>query len=129
MGKWSDVVVIGGGAAGLAVAIAARMKGFDVTVADGAKSPIDKACGEGLMPSTMAALRKLGVAICPGDGQIFRGIRFVDAATSVEARFSGAGGFGVARTALHPKIGAQTSKSGSTVLRKPPLSQTSQACR
>jgi len=35
------------GPAGLAAAIAARMKGFDVTVADGAKPPIDKACGEG----------------------------------------------------------------------------------
>src|SRR3979490_781323 len=56
MGEGTSVLVIGGGPAGLAVAIAARMKGFDVTVADGAKPPIDKACGEGLMPGTMAAL-------------------------------------------------------------------------
>src|SRR6266446_3470924 len=92
MREGTGVLVIGGGPAGLAVAIAARMKGFDVTVADGAKPPIDKACGEGLMPSTMAAVRELGVTLCPGDGQVFRGIRFVDAATSVEARFSDAGG-------------------------------------
>jgi len=69
----TDVLVIGGGPAGLAGAIAARQKGFEVTVADGAKPPIDKACGEGLMPSTMAALRELGVTIGPGDGQVFRG--------------------------------------------------------
>ena len=52
MKESTDVLVIGGGPAGLATAIAARMKGFDVTVVDGAKPPIDKACGEGLMPST-----------------------------------------------------------------------------
>jgi flavin-dependent dehydrogenase len=82
--RWgTDVLVIGGGPAGLAAAIAARMKGFDVTVADGAQPPIDKACGEGLMPSTLAALRTLGVAICPGDGQILRGVCFKDEASSV----------------------------------------------
>jgi flavin-dependent dehydrogenase len=121
MGKCTDVLVIGGGPAGLAVAIAARMKGFDVTVADGAKSPIDKACGEGLMPSTMAALRKLGVAICPGDGQIFRGIRFVDAATSVEASFSGASGFGVRRTVLHQKMVERARECGITLLWNTPV--------
>src|SRR5947208_11719248 len=101
MGEDTDVLVIGGGPAGLAAAIAARMKGFDVTVADGAKPPIDKACGEGLMPSTMAALRELGVRICPGDGQVFRGIRFIDAVTSAETSFSAASAVGVSRTVLH----------------------------
>src|SRR5260370_14564568 len=118
MGERTGVLVIGGGPAGLAVAIAARMKGFDVAVADGAKSPIDKACGEGLMPSTMAALRELGVAICPGDGQVFRGIRFVDAATSVAASFSGAGGFGGRRTVLHHKMGERPPECGTTLLWK-----------
>src|SRR5438105_7308201 len=45
----TDVLVIGGGPAGLTAAIAARLKGFDVAVADAAHPPIDKACGEGLM--------------------------------------------------------------------------------
>ena len=61
MSRNTDVFVIGGGPAGLAAAIAARMRGFDVTVADGARPPIDKACGEGLMPETLAALQELGV--------------------------------------------------------------------
>ena len=78
MKEGTDVLVIGGGPAGLATAIAARKKGFEVTVVDGAKPPIDKACGEGLMPNTLAALRELGVAICPADGQALRGIRFKD---------------------------------------------------
>ncbi len=121
MKERTDVLVIGGGPAGLAAAIAARIKGFDVTVADGAKPPIDKACGEGLMPGTMAALRELGVAICPGDGQIFRGIRFLDAATLVEASFSRASGFGVRRTVLHQKMVERAQECGITLLWNTPV--------
>src|SRR5258708_37397367 len=118
----TGVLVIGGGPAGLAAAIAARMKGFDVTVADGAKPPIDKACGEGLMPSTVAALRELGLAICPADGQVFRGIRFIDTATSVEASFPGASGFGVRRTVLHQKMVERAQECGVTLLWNTPVS-------
>ena len=62
----TDVFVIGGGPAGLAAAIAARRRGFSVTVADGAEPPIDKACGEGLMPESQAALSDLGVQLPVG---------------------------------------------------------------
>lgn len=116
MGEGTGVLVIGGGPAGLAAAIAARMKGFDVTVADCAKPPIDKACGEGLMPGTLRALRELGVAIRPGDGQPFRGIRFVDSANSVEADFSGQSGFGIRRTILHQKMVERAEECGVTLL-------------
>ncbi len=121
----TGVLVIGGGPAGLAAAIAARMKGFDVTVADGAKPPIDKACGEGLMPGTMTALRELGVAICPGDGQFFRGIRFVDTATSAEANFSNTSGFGVRRTVLHQKMVERAQECGITLLWNTPVASLS----
>jgi menaquinone-9 beta-reductase len=117
----TGVLVIGGGPAGLAAAIALRQKGFEVTVADGAKAPIDKACGEGLMPSTMAALRELGVAIGPGDGQVFRGIRFLDAATSAEANFSGASGLGVRRTVLHQKMVERAQECGINLLWNTPV--------
>ena len=59
----TDVFVIGGGPAGLAAAIAASERGFKVTVADGAEPPIDKACGEGLMPDTLSVLRELGISV------------------------------------------------------------------
>ena len=104
MGQGTVVLVVGGGPAGLAAAIAARKKGFRVTVIDGAKPPIDKACGEGLMPRTLASLRSLGVAIDPGVGRRFPGIRFLDEATSAEAKFSGECGLGVRRTVLHEKL-------------------------
>ena len=54
-----DVFVIGGGPAGLAMAIAARQRGLSVLVVDGMQPPIDKACGEGLMPDGLAALERL----------------------------------------------------------------------
>jgi 2-polyprenyl-6-methoxyphenol hydroxylase-like FAD-dependent oxidoreductase len=112
----TEVLVIGGGPAGLAAAIAARKRGFDVTVVDGAKPPIDKACGEGLMPDTMTALRELGVTIGPGDGQALRGVCFKDEETSVEADFSGCRGFGIRRTALHEKMVERAEECGIRLL-------------
>jgi menaquinone-9 beta-reductase len=128
VGEGIGVLVIGGGPAGLAAAIAARAKGFDVTVADGAKPPIDKACGEGLLPGTIAALRELGVAISPGNGQVFRGVRFVDATISVEANFSGAIGFGVRRTVLQQKMVERAQECGITMLWNTPVSGLSRGC-
>src|SRR5436853_4454391 len=121
MGEGTGVLMIGGGPAGLAAAIVARMKGFTVTVADGAKPPIDKACGEGLMPGTVAALRQLGVGIRPHDGRVFRAVRFVDAATSVEASFSGASGFGVRRTVLHQRMIDRAQECGVRLLWNTPV--------
>jgi 2-polyprenyl-6-methoxyphenol hydroxylase-like FAD-dependent oxidoreductase len=100
----TDVFVIGGGPAGLAAAIAARQRGLDVIVADGNKPPIDKACGEGLMPDSVEALRRLGVELETGDGLSFSGIRFVDERTTALARFSGRLGVGLRRTVLHGKM-------------------------
>ena len=56
----TDVFIVGGGPAGLATGIAIRQRGLRVVVADPAQPPIDKACGEGLMPQTVAALKALG---------------------------------------------------------------------
>ena len=47
----AEVLVVGGGPAGLATAIAARLRGLEVDVLDRRSPPIDKPCGEGLMPS------------------------------------------------------------------------------
>jgi flavin-dependent dehydrogenase len=77
----TDVFVVGGGPAGLAAAIAARQRGFDVVVADPARPPIDKACGEGLMPESIRALRDLGVTFEPEQSFNFRGVRFVEGRT------------------------------------------------
>src|SRR5579859_4560534 len=78
--KNTDVFIIGGGPAGLACAVAARRRGLDVIVADGAEPPIDKACGEGMMPATLAALRELGIVMDSSQGRSLRGICFVNGA-------------------------------------------------
>jgi len=95
----AGVLVVGGGPAGLAAAIAARLKGFDVTVADAAWPPIDRACGEGILPGGVEALRRLGVSL--DDGFPFRGIRFLSGDRSVEGPFPAAWGVTVRRTRLH----------------------------
>ena len=56
----ADLLIAGGGPAGLASAINARQHGLSVIVAEPRDSPIDKACGEGLMPGGLAELASLG---------------------------------------------------------------------
>jgi flavin-dependent dehydrogenase len=85
----------------LAAAIAARLKGFDVVVADAARPPIDKACGEGLMPDSIDALRRLGVTFDSAQLSAFRGIRFIGAGGSVAADFPGEPGIALRRIRLH----------------------------
>jgi menaquinone-9 beta-reductase len=101
LSRGSDVFVIGGGPAGLATALAARQRGLSVTVADSLAPPIDKPCGEGLMPDGIVALQRLGVSIPAVEGQRFRGIRFVSGELAVEATFPYGGALGVRRTNLH----------------------------
>ena len=97
----TDVFIVGGGPAGLAAAIAARQQGLEVAVADGAVPPIDKACGEGVMPNGVAALRQLGVTIPAHESMPFRGIRFIEDGRSAEAEFRHERGRGLRRTTLH----------------------------
>jgi menaquinone-9 beta-reductase len=97
----TDVFVAGGGPAGLAAALVARHRGFRVVLVDRARPLIDKACGEGLMPDGLSALRTVGISLGPEDGIAFRGIRFVDDDLAAEARFPHQYGFGIRRTVLH----------------------------
>lgn len=118
----TSVFVIGGGPAGLAAAIAARRNAMSVTLADGACPPIDKACGEGLMPDGLAALRNLGVKWDRTPGCSFRGIRFVDHGISVEAAFPDGYALGVRRTILHSRLVEAAADAGVRMLWGAPVS-------
>jgi menaquinone-9 beta-reductase len=107
-----DVFVVGGGPAGLATAIAARRHGLNVAVADGAIPPIDKSCGEGLMPDGVAALRELGIAIPKSDSYQFRGIRFLSDGHAAEAEFPQGVAYGMRRTNLHRLLLAHAASHG-----------------
>ncbi|QWT25354.1 NAD(P)/FAD-dependent oxidoreductase [Subtercola sp. PAMC28395] len=68
-----DLIVVGGGPVGLAAAIGARQRGLSVVVVEPRSLPLDKACGEGLMPGAMAELSRLGVEV---DGHTITGIAY-----------------------------------------------------
>lgn len=97
----SDVLVVGGGPAGVSAAIAARLKGLSVTLVDSRKPPIDKPCGEGLLPEAVSALRRLGVEPSEAPSFRFSGISFQDESSFVAAQLAGASAYGMRRTVLH----------------------------
>jgi flavin-dependent dehydrogenase len=104
-----DLLVAGGGPVGLAVAIRGRLAGLHVTVVEPRSTPVDKACGEGLMPSAVRGLRDLGVEV---DGRPFTGIGYVAGHRRVEARFADGPGLGVRRTTLHAALAARADDVG-----------------
>jgi flavin-dependent dehydrogenase len=108
----TDLVVIGGGPAGLAAALAVRRRGFDVVVVDRGRPPIDKACGEGLMPDGLAALREIGVNFDRSLGVPFRGIRFLEEGAVAEATFAQDCGIGIRRTELHRVLVEHSTAAG-----------------
>jgi flavin-dependent dehydrogenase len=113
----TDVFVIGGGPAGLAAAIAARQQGLRVTVADGAKPPIDKACGEALMPDALEAFERLGLSIPARDSSFLRGVRFLCSNLTAEAEFPcGSFGLSMRRTLLHKLMTDRAAELGVELL-------------
>jgi flavin-dependent dehydrogenase len=107
----SDVAIIGAGPAGLACAIASARHGLHVEVVDAMKPPIDKACGEGLMPNSLEALAAIGFPdldriLGEIENHPLRGIRFIGDPASpnpvtTEAAFPSSPGRGIRRTVLH----------------------------
>ncbi len=111
----TDVLILGGGPAGLAGAIALRQKGIDCLVIEALEPEIDKTCAEGLMPDALSSLRELGLNITEQQGHRFRGIRFNNLHHQVHADFPNGTGIGVRRTKLHRLIADRAREAGVAV--------------
>ena len=98
--KTRDLLVIGGGPAGLATAIFAARAGMSVDVFERGDLPRDKACGEGLMPYGVELLREMGVGLDASGYRAFDGIRYVSDGAVASADFRGAKGWGIRRSTL-----------------------------
>ncbi len=107
-----DLLVAGGGPVGLGTAAIAARSGLSVVVAEPRAMPIDKACGEGLMPGAVTALRELGAAPA---GHPFVGIRYQDGTSHAQARFRAGCGLGVRRTELHEALREAAARAGADI--------------
>ncbi len=105
----ADVLIAGGGPAGLAASVCAAKAGLSAIVCEPRPVPVDKACGEGIMPGGLAVLRELGVAL---EGMALRGIRYTDGKRHAEAVFDNGPGLGVRRTELHAAMSELSQQHG-----------------
>jgi flavin-dependent dehydrogenase len=72
-----DLLIVGAGPAGLASVIAARRFDLNVMVVDGRRAPINRPCGEGLMPDGVATLDSFGKQPLLNEAAPLQGIRFL----------------------------------------------------
>jgi len=100
----------------LAAALAARQTGFEVTVADRSQPPIDKACGEGIMPDGLTTLAGLGVQLDFSQGARFAGVRFINGRQQIEAKLHHGAGLGMRRILLHGALVKAATDAGVRLL-------------
>jgi len=104
-----DVLVVGGGPVGLAAALEARRAGLSALVVEPRGTPVDKACGEGLMPRAVDLLRRWDVDPA---GRPLAGIAYVRDDLRAEHRFTGSPARGVRRTVLHAALAERADAVG-----------------
>lgn len=105
-----QAVITGGGPAGLAAGIALARSGLRVLLVERKRFPVDKCCGEGVLPTGAAHLEDLGVTAClqPGDSFPIRGIRYhTPAGRTATGYFREGPGLGIPRERLSGALRAR----------------------
>ena len=98
-----DVLVVGGGPAGMAAGIAFGRAGLRTLVCERGSLPADKPCGEGVMPTGLEYLERLGVSayLDQDHTRPFSGIHYLSTSgAGASARFAEGPGQGIRRTEL-----------------------------
>jgi menaquinone-9 beta-reductase len=98
-----DVIIVGGGPAGLSAGIVFASQGLRTLIFDQKKLPADKICGEGVMPKGLTGLEKLHVKqkLRPGEYRPFIGVRYImEGLPAVSGKFPDGPGWGIRRTTL-----------------------------
>jgi flavin-dependent dehydrogenase len=98
-----DIAIVGAGPAGLGTAVLFARRNLRVIVCEKKQLPIDKACGEGIMPWATPFLGSLGLGrfLAGGHTHPFSGIRIIAPNhTRLDAPFKTGVGVGVRRLAL-----------------------------
>jgi len=108
----ADALIVGAGPAGLATAIALARRGCSALVIERRSAPLDKACGEGIMPPGVRALETLGVDLTALRAAPFAGVRFVEGTRAFEGRFATGAGLGVRRSALSEALLGAATRAG-----------------
>jgi len=98
----AQVLIIGGGLAGLSCALRLLQQGQEVTVVEKQRGSIDRVCGEGVLPFGVVLLEELGLAEQVAQkGYLFDGVDWVHGEQRIEGRFSdGRHGMGIERAQL-----------------------------
>ena len=98
-----DVLVVGGGPAGMAAGISFGRAGLRTLVCERGSLPADKPCGEGMMPTGLACLERLGVSayLDRAHMRAFAGVHYLPTSgAGASARFAEGPGQGIRRTEL-----------------------------
>lgn len=108
------VVIIGASVAGASLAYCLARRGVEVEAYDKATFPRWKACGEGLLPHGVAALREMGLV--PPIAPRVRGLRFTaPRGASVDADFAGGQGLVVRRDRFDAWLLEQARSAGALI--------------
>ena len=101
--EFYEALIVGGGPAGLAAGICLGQAGIRTLILEKQTYPIDKACGEGLMPRGLWDLDELGARrhLSPNDAHPFQGISYIcSRGRRVSASFAEGPGLGIPRLRL-----------------------------